>query len=104
MCFRLEIIQKKVAGDMARPCGWRHGPCQSVWQKQQTGRLGSSTVVPPHARVVPISLVFGTSLNNGMAVPDIFAQDLHIFGLNQLQNPFLLLQDSIFHIFVPEIK
>jgi len=68
--------------------------------------------VPPQARVVPSSLVFGTSLNFGgtttpllsTSVPDIFAQDLQIFGLNQLQIPFLLLQDSIFHIFVPEIK
>jgi len=38
------------------------------------------------------------------AVPDIFAQDPHVFGLNQLQISFLLLQDSIFKIFVPEIK
>jgi len=38
------------------------------------------------------------------AVLDIFAQDLHIFSLNQLQISFLLLQDSIFKIFVPEIK
>jgi len=35
---------------------------------------------------------------------DIFAQDLHIFGTNQLQFFFLLLQDSIFKIFAPEIK
>jgi len=41
---------------------------------------------------------------SGAAMPDIFAQDLHIFGLTQLQIPFLSLQDSIFHIFVPEIK
>jgi len=37
-------------------------------------------------------------------VSDIFAQNLHIFGPNQLQISFLLLQDSIFKIFVPEIK
>jgi len=34
----------------------------------------------------------------------IFASNLHIFGPNQLQISFLLLQDSIFQIFVPEIK
>jgi len=34
----------------------------------------------------------------------IFAPNLHIFSLNQLQISFLLLQDSIFRIFVPEIK
>jgi len=34
----------------------------------------------------------------------IFAPNLRIFGPNQLQISFLLLQDSIFQIFVPEIK
>jgi len=56
--------------------------------------------------VVGLSSNFGgmTTPLLGTAVLDIFAQNLHIFGLNQLQIPFLLLQDSIFHIFVPEIK
>jgi len=34
----------------------------------------------------------------------IFAPNLRIFSPNQLQISFLLLQDSIFRIFVPEIK
>jgi len=68
--------------------------------------------VPLEARVVPASLENGTSENfggtatplSGTVMPNIFAQDLHIFAFNQLQNPFLLLHDSIFHIFVHEIK
>jgi len=34
----------------------------------------------------------------------IFAFNLRIFSPNQLQISFLLLQDSIFRIFVPEIQ
>jgi len=34
----------------------------------------------------------------------IFASNLRIFNPNQLQISFLLLQDAIFQIFVPEIK
>jgi len=34
----------------------------------------------------------------------IFAFNLRIFSPNQLQISFLLLQDSIFRVFVPEIK
>jgi len=34
----------------------------------------------------------------------IFAPNLRIFSSNHLQISFLLLQDSIFRIFVPEIK
>jgi len=34
----------------------------------------------------------------------IFASNLCIFGPNQLQISFLLLQNSIFQIFVPKIK
>jgi len=68
--------------------------------------------VPLEARAVPSSLVVGlfqivggtTTPLLGTTVPDIFAQDLHIFGLNQLQILFLSLQDSIFHIFVSKIK
>jgi len=68
--------------------------------------------VTPTSTVVPSSLVVGLFSNfGGTATPllgttvlDIFAQDLHIFGLNQLQIPFLLLQYSIFHLFVPEMK
>jgi len=38
------------------------------------------------ARVVPTFLEFGTFEQlGGTVMPDIFAQDLHIFGLNQLQ-------------------
>jgi len=34
----------------------------------------------------------------------IFAPNIRIFSANQLRISFLLLQDSIFRIFVPEIK
>ena len=49
--------------------------------------------------------VGGTScVFKARVVSDIFEQNLRIFGLNQLQIFFLLLQDLIFKIFVPEIK
>jgi len=72
----------------------------------------SSTAVPLEARAVASSLVLGlfqivgatTMPMSGTAMLDIFALDLHIFGLNQLQILFLLLQDSIFQIFILEIK
>jgi len=81
-------------------------------QKQQKEFTPSSTTVPLEARAMPSSLVVGLFSNFGgtftpllgTAVPDIFAQDLYIFGFNQLQISFLLLQDSIFHIFVLEIN
>jgi len=80
--------------------------------KAAKGVTPSSTAMPLEARVVPSSLVVGLSSNFGgtptpllgTAVLDIFAQDLYIFGLNHLQILYLFLQDSIFHIFVPEIK
>jgi len=40
----------------------------------------------------------------GTTVPYNFVHNLHIFGTNQLQIAFLLIQDAIFEIFVPEIK
>jgi len=44
-----------------------------------------------------------TSTNPPLSLYE-FVQNLHIFAMNQLQITFLLLQDTIFEIFVPEIK
>jgi len=68
--------------------------------------------VPLEARAVPMSLTCAgpwklagmTMPLLGTAMPDKIVQNLHIFGTNQLQITFLLLQDAIFGIFVPEIK
>jgi len=40
----------------------------------------------------------------GMAMPDKIVQNLRIFGTNQLHITFLLLQDAVFEIFLPDIK
>jgi len=68
--------------------------------------------MPLEARVVPVSLTCEASLKAagttmsllGTAMPDKIVRNLHIFGTNQLQITFLLLQDAIFEIFVPKIK
>jgi len=83
----LETKQQKGANHRARSCAGTHGPCQALWKMVLFLKLGGTAT--------PLS---------GTAMPDIFAHDLHILVFNQLQNPFLLLQDSIFHIFVLEIK
>jgi len=64
-------------------------------QKQQKVVWNGCTVVPLEARAVSTSLVGGLH---------IFVPNLRIFNPNQLQITFLLLQDEIFQIFVPEIK
>jgi len=69
------------------------------------GRATGGTAMPTSLVVCRLWNVGGTGFDlKAQAVPDIFAQDLHIFVQNQLQISFLLLQDSIFKIFVPEIK
>ena len=71
------------------------------WHGRATGGTGRAYVLTCAG---PWKLAGMTMPLLGTAMPDKIVQNLHIFGTNQLQITFLLLQDAIFEIFVPEIK
>jgi len=71
-------------------------------QKQQKAVWNDVTAVPLEARAVPLEArAVPTSLVGGL---HIFVPNHRIFNPNQLLITFLLLQDEIFQIFVPEIR